>query len=83
MIVRRQGDRLVAEWYGRPDCPPNPPCAYERLNGPVSLPSVNRIYRSRVPLLIGNASGLPASPCVIEFEEVRIYNRALAVGELP
>jgi hypothetical protein len=83
MIVRRDPDRLVAQWYGRPACPPNPPPAYQRMNGPVSLPKIERIFRNRLPLLIGNTIELRANPCELEFDEVRVYNRALSVDELP
>ena len=83
MVVRREGDRLVAEWFGRPDCPPNPPPPYQRMNGPLNLPKIDRIYRNRQPLLIGNSADLRANACALEFDEVRIYNRALTASELP
>jgi hypothetical protein len=82
MVVRRDGDRLSVAWYGRPDAS-SPAAAYQCLNGPTSVPRLGKIYRNQVPLVIGNTVDLRANPCVLEFDEVRIYNRALTAQELP
>jgi hypothetical protein len=82
MTVRREGDRLTVAWYARSDASSSP-AAYQCVNGPTSVPRLGRLYRNQVPLVIGNTVDLRANPCVLEFDEVRIYNRALTPTELP
>ncbi|MBT3290728.1 MAG: hypothetical protein HN380_25515 [Victivallales bacterium] len=40
------------------------------------------VFQSKQPLLIGNDANRKPGRADLEFEEIRLYNRALTVGEL-
>jgi hypothetical protein len=80
MVVRRVGRTLSVSWLaaagefgGEWDFVPT--------NGPAKLP-LGSIFRSEQPLIIGNDISLKTKTAAIEFDEVRIYNRALSGEDL-
>ena len=80
MVVNRVGKYLSVSWSSSTSA-----LGEERdfvlANGPVSRP-IDTIFRGQHPLLIGNDSTMGAKNIGIEFDEVRIYNRALSDEEL-
>jgi hypothetical protein len=75
LVLRRVGAFLQAEWYAGED-------------GKLGLlPTGDRmgvlaVFQSKQPLLIGNDANRKPGRADLEFEEIRLYNRALTVGEL-
>ena len=82
LVVRRAEHGLVAEWFARDDDPAADTGAWKRVGGPATGVGVNRIHRSDQPLLLGNDANLGATGVPVEFDEVRLYNRALGTEEL-
>jgi hypothetical protein len=80
LVVRRVGQSLNVSWLasagefgGEWDFIPT--------NGPAKLPG-GSIFRSNQPLIIGNDISLKAKTAAIEFDEIRLYNRALSGEDL-
>ncbi|MFW6163293.1 MAG: hypothetical protein ACODAJ_11040, partial [Planctomycetota bacterium] len=77
MTLRRGPVALRAAWWARTSQGP-----WRRVNGPVSRTGISRLFHAPIPLLLGNNVNLRAHAVTVELDEVRLYDRALAVEEL-
>ena len=81
MTVRRDGRILVAEWFARAD-DENAASRWQRLSRSHERSLIDAIHACDEPLLIGNDANLNANSSPVAFDEVRLYDRALALAEL-
>lgn len=76
MVVERRGQALAVSWYAAAGSD------FARVGGPVSSPALGAIFRSKLPLLIGDDVNLGANSSPVDYDEVRLYDRALTPDEL-
>ena len=81
MTVRRDGPRLMAEWFARAD-DQAPASRWQRLSRSHENVYIDTIHASDEPLLIGNDANLNANSSPVVLDEVRLYDRALTLEEL-
>ncbi len=82
MLIERKTHFLSVRWLGSTKEEPRKGEEFTLVAGPVSHPAVNRLFKSKQPLLIGGEANLTANPCLVEIDEVRLYDRALTADEL-
>ena len=81
MTVRRDGRRLVVEWFARAD-DESDASRWQRLSRSHESSFIDAIYPCDEPLLIGNDANLNANSSPVAVDEVRLYDRALTIDEL-
>jgi len=82
LVVERRAHLLAVRWLASTVADPKAGADFAAVAGPLSHPSLNRLFQSRQPLFIGNEVNLKANPSRVELDEVRLYDRALTPDEL-
>ncbi|PIX48638.1 MAG: hypothetical protein COY42_29460 [Armatimonadetes bacterium CG_4_10_14_0_8_um_filter_66_14] len=82
MVVERAGAHLRTTWYASTAADPITPAQLLAVDSPVASARVDSLFRSTQPLLLGNDANLNAPCSPLEFDEVRLYDRALSLEEL-